>query len=334
MDPIVTPEIGDSFYRNSIASLEKSISKYPDEEKYVKLQLAYYERLGWPEEAGKAISRASVLLGTDPVYLSQSITYFTVNNKQAELYNFIQKYVEEGEITRSMERYRIAALVSMYAADARSALSAFAAGPLEVGDFQFLSNNYLLLSDSILSVYYFSKGLKQTEFTAVDLERMLPIMLDMHLYEKVIELLEGEIYEENHNPNSSLLLAKAYRGYGDLQKSKDILKRNLDVENLFLLADWYKEESSWDSAHYCMDKALSIDSLNQKAMLVKGDIDQHRAFFTRSISFYRQVIELDSTNEYAADQIEIVNRKIAYLQRIRKTKIPILELESKKIKDN
>ncbi len=86
------------------------------------------------------------------------------------------------------------------------------------------------------------------------------------------------------------------------------------------LIDWFTEQGFADSLLFYSNSILEIDSMNVEALLTKGDAFDVKGYFSSSKKYYEQVITIDSLNEEAIEGVQKVDRKIAYLRKLKERK--------------
>lgn len=315
----------------SARSIESRLEDDPENLRLIRLQLSHYEKLGWPEESGKSIERARKLIGLDPLFVNQQIDYFRTHELYRELLNLISEQELVGDIPKSMVKAKIEAAVNVGNVElARKDLDRL----MELGDrddYIFGAISYLSLKDTVAAMDSYLEAWESDRLEESGLHRFVPILLQSGSVAEVIDLLT-QYLSSNNDPQLNIYLANAYYNAGDTTMAKNRLKPYDGNEELFLLSEWYRMEENWDSAQLCLVEILKDEPENRNAILQRGNIDQERGFLSRSLIYYNQLIALDSTDEEAIEQLDLVTRKIAYLQKIRETgqEIPILDLNSKK----
>ena len=76
----------------------------------------------------------------------------------------------------------------------------------------------------------------------------------------------------------------------------------------------------YDSALYYSDKVLALKPDHLPAMLTKARVYDRRTYYSSALKSYQAILAIDSTYTPAAEELEKLNGKIAYLQRIRQSR--------------
>jgi hypothetical protein len=320
-----------NFYKESVIALEKQIEENPGDIRFIRLQLDHYEKLGWPKEASRAVVRALPLVKEDPVMLDQSLEFYRVNRMHEALLQLIETQEEHIILPRSVIRQKIMALAVLGLHDESKMLLGEYLDKAEPGDQLFAGSVYLEIEDSILSSYHFIQSLREDGPSEELIWICLPVWHAHGIYQAVIEL--GMPFKEKLNNVQRVLLADAHYQSGNTSQAKKLLWSTDLWQANVLLSDWFVEEVEWDSAHLALEKEGVSDTKRVEVLMRHGGIDQARGWFTSSLTYYEQVLAMDSTYQEAQKEVEIVHQKIAYLRRIREMQreIPTLNLSSKKI---
>ncbi len=327
---IRTPEIDSEYFSRSVSLIEEEIAENPEDTRYIKLQLSFYEKLGWPPESEKAIERARRVLGLDPVFINQQIEFYQINGRRQSLLNLLRELELMGEIPNDMKRTKIR--IGMALEDyenLRNDLKEFQPKD-QFEDYILLAEGFLVLSDTSEAI----RSLKMAMDHGRPDAELVPTFMEVMSAEDRIEFLSKYMEDYPNFQNGTLTLAQSYYELGDTSKAKQVLSElsELSLEEHFQMADWYTNETKWDSAYMHLSQIIREDSTNDAALMAAGDVNQNRGYFNSALFFYGKLLQMDSTNQKVKEQIDLVNRKIAYLRRIREAReeIPMLNLDSKR----
>ncbi|MFY0690166.1 MAG: hypothetical protein JXQ90_23535 [Cyclobacteriaceae bacterium] len=332
---IVVPQIDQEFYEKSIVSLEEQIEAFPEEPKYIKLQLSYYRELGWPKDARQAIERARGLLGDDPLFFNQMLEYYFENNQHLLIIDIIEERERIGTISRSLLQRKIASLVELgQSIRAEQSLVEFVKDTLSDEETLLCARAYRQMNDTAKALDYYERISNSDDYRLTVGMESAGMLNALGKHEACIQLLEM-IDAGLLSATLRQELADAYYSIGERNKAVSLLINQVDESSLLLLSDFYALEEDWDSVQYAYNQILQHAPDNRNILIAAGNMNQNRGYFTYSLGFYNKLLELDSTDQYAIDQVDLVNRKIAYLQKIRESakEIPVLELNTKKISD-
>jgi tetratricopeptide (TPR) repeat protein len=329
-DQIIIPEMSLDYYRNSVISLEEKIKEEPQDIRFIKLQLNYYDKLGWPASSQGAIKRAEQFLSNDPVFINQKIEYLRSNDQNKELVDLISFQEAVGEVPTNMKKELVDALIAMdQSAEAVEVLQRFTEAEVEP---LFMATRFFKATDSTLSRQWFDLFYSEGGMDESLISMYVPLLIADNNQSRAIEILETYL-KDNMQNDANRTLAKLYYEVGDTVLAKSRLYQTGEKTDLFLLSNWFTNEKKYDSAHYVLSRITMVEPDNRRAILTRANIDQQRGWLSRSLTFYNQLIALDSTDQEAMEQIDLVNRKLSYLQKIREAdkEIPILDLNSKRI---
>ena len=334
-DPIVVPELSKDFYREAVYRMESILSENTNNEVLIRSQLDYFEQLGWPPEANKAIRRARKILMLDLLLARKYADFYMRNGHHHSIIALERELARQYKIPDWLTQYTITALNrNNRKSAARNRLKLYIRNATSV-DYHFIGTEYLEQGDTLLSVYNLLKVDNGQEKDPAFLKLVMPLLFELKLYEPLVDLATPQVGLDIVDFNFYELLGHSLRETGQKDRAKQLLWERVDRRRLLQLSTWYQEDRLWDSAHFCLDKILVADHDDLDALFYKAEIDHERGWLSRAVSTYQRVIELDSGNVRATKQLDLVNRKIAYLRKVRDAKesIPIIEIDAKKVVD-
>ncbi len=331
-DKIITPSLDSDFYVRSIAQIESEIENNPEDARLIKLQLSYYEKLNWPEEAERPIERAKVLLGLDPTFISQQIGFYQVNERRKSLLDLIDELERMGEVSPELKRTKLEIRMAL-ATDNQliDDLQNFQPDST-VQDYLLMARGYLSIGDTVGALQFLFPAPEMGLLTMDQVSDFIPALSNLDDVQGGITFLVSVAEQTRLTRSGNRLLAQLYYQLGDTAIAKSTLLGDMDREEYLIASQWYRNEKKWDSASLYINKLLQADSTDSEALMIAGDLFQDRGFFRTSLTFYNKLLTIDSTDQTVLEQVELVNRKIAYLQKIRNSQrdIPMLQLDSKK----
>lgn len=330
-DRIRIPRVTKTFYENAATKLERELERDPANESLVELQLSYYEKLGWPVEAEHSINRAMNVLNLEPVVSRKYADFFMINNRYEDLMDLSENLEEIYEKPEWMWEYQIVAAnrVNRHE-EAKALLRNYFTRSNDDQAHLFGGKEYLEAGDSLLSFYH----LQQVKDVFADdrefVEIYVPLAFNSRAYQEVLDAIEA--YDEKAMDITLKYKALSLYRLGDTQEAKGMLWSIPGKESLLTLSGWYAAELKWDSCYLALDKILVNEPDDLEVLMTKGRLDDQRGWFTRASLTFSKVLEKDSTHNEAREMLDLVNRKIAYLRRIREAnqEIPTIELDSKK----
>jgi len=313
---IVVPEIDESFYQKSVVTLEKEMEKEPIDIRYLKLLLRYYEILDWPPQSAKAFEIVKKTAFQDDDILYYRIAYLSKIHKDAELIDILNNESYRSNFPENWRKIKIKTLLSLEKTEAI---------PLELdlliqnfptsSNYGFASKTYHSIGNSILALYYAEKA--KEEFKAsIEFKVFYASLLNQYkFYQKVEDLFVG-INLDQLSREEKIQLSKAKYGKGEVLEAANILLLSGEKEDRLVAAGWYTEHLSFDKAYQVLYNLTLEYPDDIITYLEFANLEIARGFYTKAIRNYEIVLEIDSTNQIANDQIKFLYRKNAYLQKI------------------
>ena len=83
------------------------------------------------------------------------------------------------------------------------------------------------------------------------------------------------------------------------------------------LGEAHRRGRQWDSVQYYADEVLQVDSTAKDAWRLLARMADTRYRYTAAVGFYNQILSIDSADQIAREELAIVQRKVAYLRRLR-----------------
>jgi tetratricopeptide (TPR) repeat protein len=323
--PIGVPEIDDSYYRNSIEVLEEAIQEQPDYLPFIELQLSYYERLGWPSEARKAIVRAEKNLLNDQVFFNQKIAFYRASQDFQQLAEELKKYPVSGQLPLDLKLTYSDALIRMNdSINARSQLLDLMVEQ-DTAVISFVAEGLQRLGDTTMALHWI---FSHRDWMS---EKLLDVYRDQLLWDSIVGLVayELDLFSESNNRQ---LLARSYFEIDSLEDAEQILVEDTTMEGKALLVEVYEKQFKLLSASRVLDELIVIHPDNIEWLKKRGELADRRGFFEAALFFYNQAINIDSTDQEATQQIGQINQKIAYLRQQQQEQqiTPMLGIDSLK----
>lgn len=314
---IVVPEIDENFYEKSVLTLEEALEKEPVDIRYLKLLLRYYEILDWPPQSARAFDIVKKTAYQDDEILYYKIAYFSKINKHEALIAILNN---ESYRSNFPEKWRKIKINSLLALDRTEAI------PLDIDlliksfpsstNYRFAAKTYHSIGNNILALYYAEKA-KDELNTAPEFKVFYASLLNQYeFYQKAEDLFTG-METDQLSREEKIVLANAKYGKGEVQEAAGILLMSGEKEDRLRAAGWYTEHLIFDKAYQVLYNLTLEFPSDIVTYLAFANLEVTRGFYHRAIRNYEIVLEIDSTNQIATDQVNLLNRKIAYLQKIR-----------------
>jgi tetratricopeptide (TPR) repeat protein len=287
----------------------------------LKTQLSYYQKKGWPEGSEASVRVAEKYLYRDKLFFIYCIDYHRSKGNYARVLSLLNVQGPATEENESLLRLRIEALVGVGEDKQADQLIKKYASVYSGLDHQlFLAQQRSKMGQEVLALYHFHQAQQLGADTKLLVENYVPLLMKYGYWQKAELLLERLLEQQEPSFEYPERLAEVYWKQGKREQATGILKTHLEREHLFTLSGWFRESRKWDSAYWAMERILVQNPQDLSALTEKGDIDQDRGYFYRARNIYRSVLEQDSTYQPAVQQLDLVQRKIAYLQKIREQK--------------
>ncbi len=330
-DRIRIPLVTASFYENAATRLGDELENDPGNTSLVKLQLSYYEKLDWPPDAEVCINRARVVLDLNPIIAKKYADFYVKNEQFESLLQLRDDLSERYETPDWMWRYQISAANEVGRwEEAKMYLRSYFTFPRSDQDHFFGGREYLVAGDSLLGLYHLQKVKKNLKGSSDFVKLYVPLAYHSGAYEEVLNIIDE--YDDKTVDVTLPYKALSLYALGNGDAAKRMLWSIPVRDNLETLHSWYLKEQKLDSSLICLDRMLIKDPNDIEILLRKGKIDDRRGWLYRAASSFKQILVIDSTHSEAKESLDLVNRKIAYLRRIREADqdIPTINLDSKK----
>lgn len=331
-DRIRIPQVTPSFYENAAARLGDELEKDPNNLSLLKLQLSYYEKLDWPLEAGECINRAQEVLDLEPIIAKKYADFYVKNSQFEALLDLRDKLSERFETPDWMWHYQISAANKTGRFDeAKMLLRSFFTTNRSNRDHFFGGKEYLIAGDSLLGLYHLQKVKVEMQQNSDFVKVYIPLAYHNGAYREVLNVIND--YNDRDVDLTLPYKARSSYALGQTDAAKKLLWSIPVKTNLETLHTWYLKEQKLDSSVICLERILVTSPNDIDVLLRKGKIDDRRGWLYRSAAAFNQILDMDSTHAEARESLDLVNRKIAYLRRIREAEqdIPTINLNSKKV---
>jgi len=332
--PITDTAVDAGYYEDALQSINEQINTSPSNLKLRYKRLFINSHLDWIEEASGDIQRIIKEEGLSRDVYSYGIDYYEKAEDYQSLLNLVNQWKQ---LTGLIDyKHEIIALDGLEdEKSAKSLLWDYLNDQKTNEDvLHFASNLYQNWRDTTLAIYTMSMLYNQNNSHHYLLNNYVPILVSLGAYERAIEVVNNAEIDSS-DVSQRIDIAKVYYGLGVKSKAHQLLQSLENQEVLFVRSEWYQESNQLDSAISMIDLLLKTDT-TQQALLRKARLNWDKGLLFGARSLYQEVLKRDSLNSIAQESVTILNRKIAYLRKLREkeTSIPFLEISTKKETEN
>ncbi|MFT4737814.1 MAG: tetratricopeptide (TPR) repeat protein [Paraglaciecola sp.] len=327
---IALPVIDDSYYLKSIDILEEAIDEQPDYLPFIRLQINYYERLGWPEGSFDAIERAGAVLVNDLDFFKQRIAYYRQTEAFDDLISAIDSYPIEGEWPLNWQTAYLEGLVQLQdTAKFFATVEQLSDRNKELLDQQVL-NGYLALRDTTRFVDLFLQNI--IEKSAEEIQTaLIPVLVAKGSWGSLVDLyhLFPAAFTDEA---SSFSIGRAYVGLDSLEKAVYVLQNDTTLQPQLLLAEVYQSQFKLLSATRVLDQLAGRYPEEKVLYSRRALLADKRGYYEAAKADYYKILTLDSLDQEAIDGLLRIDQKIAYLRRQREQRqvMPLMGLDTLK----
>ncbi|MEQ6168906.1 hypothetical protein AAOE16_17035 [Ekhidna sp. MALMAid0563] len=335
-DKIVVPELHAGFYSEALERINDKLASDPENSRLVDQKLFYCEQLEWPTTCISALEAYREVHGMTNQLVRQYIAYYREHQRYQLLVEIFDRWDEEYGLKKEFSQLYVKSLVQA-GSDKRASeeLRWYLISHQTLEDIRFASEQYLLIKDTVLAVYNLGKLYKLDSQSEL-MWQYGNILNRLGYYDFSFQVI-GDYAEQNKNDfNIQLAYARMLENANRRTEARQVIKPYTDRDTIaYLLADWYKKDLLWDSASYVLADVIAKDSTNRKPIWKAGDLYDERGWFTTSLKYFEHLTRLNPDDTLAQQRIDLIQRKIAYLQRLKfeEEKLPTIELQPKKIEN-
>lgn len=335
-EKIIVPKLHASFYNEAMEQINEKLDSDPDNKRLVDQKLYYCEQLGWPTTCIEALDTYKQINGMTNQLVKQYIAYYQTHERYQPLVSVFDKWMDEYKLKEEFHKLYIKSLVrSGKRGSALAELRGYLIDQNTVEDLVFASEQYLLLRDTALAAYHLGKLYKSSPENDLMWDYG-KIIMRLGYKNLGISILENYAINNLSDFQVQLSYALVLEELDRVSTARKVIKPFVDKDTIaYLLADWYLKDAMWDSARNVLETVIEKDSSNRKPIWKAGRLYEDQGWFTTSMQYYEYLLELNPNDTLAAQRIDLIQRKIAYLQRLKfeQSKIPTLELKPKKIEN-
>lgn len=333
---IVIPELASGFYSDALQRINDNLASDPDNINLIEQKIYYCDQLNWPSTCITALNDYKAKYGMTNQIVEDYIKFYQQHEHHQLLVDIIEKWDDEYDLLLTYQKPYIRSLVAIGDnKKAKGYLSQFLINNSNQENIAFAAQQYLELRDTLMATFNLSK-----------LRKLNPGHNLMLTYGQLLlkydhDIVGFNVLEDFHTTQEkdevlSLRIARMYEEQNWLQDARDKIKPFVSKDTIaYMITDWYARELLWDSAVMYIDTVLTKNSSNAKAWWKRARIYEDRGWLSYSLKYFEKVLEINPDDTIASNRIDLIQRKIAYLQRqkFEENRLPILEFEPTKIKN-
>jgi tetratricopeptide (TPR) repeat protein len=336
-DRIIVPVVNKDFYSQALSRIDADLKSDDSNLKLVQQKLYYCDLLNWPVTCIDALDGVKSQEGMTPVLLEQYISYYKVQKMYPQLLEVIDRWGARFNMEENYRKERILGLVKARRIEEASiSLRNYLVNGSH-DNIPFAASCFLEINDTIMASYYLNRLSVEFPNNDLVLNSYPDILFKLGYHQKAFEILERKAKTIPDEFAFHSELSSKYEFINDLASARKSLVNFIDSDSVvYRIADLYLKEEEWDSAHQHIDILIERDSLDRDAWFKKATMYEDRGWLSYSLNYFDHLIYLDPNDSIAHERAELVRRKIAYLQRLKfeENKLPLREIESKKLIDN
>ncbi len=329
-DKIIVPKLHAGFYSDALDKLDKEIESDPENNNLIDQKIFYCEQLEWPTTCVAALDAFKGKYGMSKQLIDQYIFYYQKHDQYQSLYDLIDRWDKEFELKDDFKHTYIHCLTQLNQVNqAKIELRRLLSKSQSIEDLSFASRKYLEIKDSLVAAYNLSKLYKKDPQNELMWDYG-NILIGIGYYERGFEAIDFYTKQNAGNKDVQLTLAGLFRQSGRRNQSRQTLLPFKSIDTVsYLLSDWYKEDLMWDSAAMVLQNVALYDSLDRTPIWKLGILYEERGWLNRSLQYFESLRTMQPNDTLVLQKIDLIQRKIAYLQRrkFEESKIPVIEIE-------
>jgi tetratricopeptide (TPR) repeat protein len=320
------PTFNAAYYQEVLGVLNEEVENYPEYADAYFKKAEVLEKLNNPENAIINYRKAIKLDSTNAAYYKSLARIFATQDKLKRAEENALKAVQLGD--QSADLHQLFTLIyeknGEYSLAMNHANKAIKSSP---GNSDYITSKgrlYLQQHDT----------LRAKEFL-LDNQHKLKRQKDVYQVFADIYLFERKYPEALAYIDSSLLVAAGSELPLLLKKADILQKAGQNVAAKKMLNSYLKEDSvnfavtyklaevhynsyGYDSALYYLNKALLLEDKNKKAFLLMGRVYDRKRMYYSARDQFQNALLIDTSYQEAKQAMDALNRKLAYIYRMRK----------------
>ncbi len=333
---IVVPKLHAEFYSDALDRIDKELESSPDNKRLLDQKVFYCEQLDWPITCISALDTYKKVNGMTNQLVEQYIAYHKEHEQYQLLLEVIDTWGNEYDLDKRHKETYIDCLTRLgKKAYATIELKEYLKFHQDQNAFAFAAIQYLRLNDTTLATYNLSK-LYREDPTNDLMWNYGSILVSLGYDDKGFDVMDQFVSQNADSFDIQFIYAQLLKNSDKNSEARRVLKPFSDVDSVaYTLSEWFKEDQKWDSAGYMLSTVVARDSSNRTPIWKLGRLYEDRGWFLASLPYFEYLIELDPQDTLARQRIDLIQRKIAYLQRLKfeENKRPTIELQPKKIEN-
>ena len=336
-DRIIVPELKSAFYPDALERIDDALKSAPDDERLVDQKLFYCEQLNWPSTCISALDRYKEINGITNQLVGQYISYYQEHKEYKLLLDVIERWSEEYDLGERFAEIYINGLTQLdKKVSAKVALRNYLKRNQSMKAVSFASEQYLVLKDTAMAAYNLGK-LYELDSEHILMWEYGKILVSLGYQESGFDIMRNCVERDIENFDRRLSYALMLKRANKNMEARMILRPLVDRDTAsYLMVDLYRKDQMWDSARFVLESVIARDSSKRKPIWKLARLYEDRGWFLSSIPLLEYLIDLNPNDTLAQQRIDLIQRKIAYLQHLKfeESKISTIELEPKKLKIN
>lgn len=335
-DRIVVPTLHAGFYNDALDRINDKLESDPDNDRLIDQKLFYCDQLDWPTTCISALDTYKEKHGMTNQLVEQYIVYYTRHKRYQLLLDIIDRWGQEYHLADKYIKTYIESLARLgKRKKAEVELRIFLKNHQSLDDLEFASTQYLRLKDTLMAAYNLRKVYQKNPESDL-MWNYGSILVNLGYNDEGLDVLDHYVKEKKDDIDIQLQYARLLEKSNRLVDARKVIKPFTERDTIsYLLVEWYKKDQMWDSATYVLNEVIASDSSDRKPIWKLGRMYEDRGWLLTSLPYYEYLLELNSNDTLAQQRIDLIQRKIAYLQRLKfeENKTPTLELQPKKIEN-
>jgi tetratricopeptide (TPR) repeat protein len=290
-----------------LSELEERAKEEPENEWLLNQQFYFCEQLGWPDRCERPLLKAKEKFGLSERLIDRFVAFYLRQGNYSELALILQGTVE----TRSRLEALIQISMRQDSIDFNH-LNRYLERNQDSRAFQLAIKTYLFIADTAQAIAQIKK-LQSIEPKNALLTDLYPILMEKEEYTNALEIIDNQLAIDSLSQRLLIDQGIANFRLGKTDMAKLLLKRVKSDEAFITLHDWYKADDNYDSALFYLKKVGDY-SANKRLQLSHAEILESKGFITLSLPYFETALVLDTADFELQNRVEIVRRKVAYLQ--------------------
>ncbi len=334
---ITEEDAGLEYYQSSFKDLKVKIAAKPGDINLRKQKLFVSDKLGWPEDLHEDIELIIEQSELDYQAFGLASEFYEADSQYKNLLAIIDYWESVYGIDAKNLMWKSRAYLGLQNNSEVSDLLAQMLRQQNITqeELLFAASSYLTIQDTLNTLQSY-RLLAREYISAQELtDNYVPLLVAIDSINDALSIFTRIANARSLNLEEKLLYGEVLFKAGNQNAAHQLLQSDMDDEALLYRSDWYARSEKFDSAIMFIDPVIASDSSNH-LLLKKAQLSDKKGLYNQSLRLYRIVQQNDSTDIIAKEEAKIVERKIAYLRKLKaqENRIPMLDLNKKKSTDN